>query len=86
MAIVNVLRNIPEDKRKSIVLATIKIDELKHKMQPNIQAEFELLFDMWNTYVQPHNKQKITCKGCRTNIFSQFKYHVQGWKEYEENS
>lgn len=75
----DLLRNIPQEERQKIVLATQKVD--KHKFSMALpRAEIEYLFEMWNTYVQPSNPQDITCKGCVNYVFSNFLYHTKGWK------
>jgi hypothetical protein len=80
----DILRNVPKEERKKIVLAVKKVD--KHKFSLSLpRTEIEYLFEIWNTYVQPSNKQDITCRGCVINVFSQFKHYIGSWKEHAES-
>lgn len=80
----NILRNIPKDERQKICLAVSNINQNMYKTAL-IAEDIKYLFELWNEYVQPSNKQSISCKGCRTTVFSKYKHYVRGWKEWKEH-
>ncbi len=79
----NLLLNIPKEERANIVQSIKRIDQYRHKTGAT-DKDIIYLFDLWNTYVQPHNQQDIGCKGCRTNIFSKYKHYSKEWTEWKE--
>jgi hypothetical protein len=79
----NILRNIPKEERQKVCESVINIG--KNIYNTSLIAEdIEYLFELWNEYVQPSNKQSISCKGCRTAVFSKYKHYVREWKEWKE--
>lgn len=79
----NILRNIPHEEREKICKAVRNIDKNIYKTSL-IADDIKYLFEIWNEYVQPSNKQDIGCRGCRTNIFSKYKHYIRQWKEWSE--
>ena len=80
---IDILRRVPKEERKKIVEAVENIDKNSHKTT-EIRKDIEYLFEIWNEYVQPSNPQSISCPGCRTNVFSQYKHYTKSWKESKE--
>ncbi len=79
----DILRNIPPEERAKICESVRNIDKNIHKTSL-IADDIKYLFEIWNEYVQPSNKQDIGCRGCRTNVFSKYKHYTRQWKEWKE--
>ncbi len=41
------------------------------------QDDLTFLFDIWNTYLDPHDKQDQNCGGCRTRVIGKYRMYVK---------
>lgn len=47
--------------------------------------DLEYLFEVYNKYIEPYNKQTIECGACRSKVMSLFRQIVKIWTS-EQNS
>ena len=80
----DLLRNVPKKEHQEILEAVDLIDKARLTLTIP-QKEFEYLFTIWNTYVQPSNPQSMSCNSCVNYVFSNFKFQTKGWKRQEKN-
>jgi hypothetical protein len=79
------LVNVPKEEKQAILEAIEKVDKARLTLTIP-QKEFEYLFTIWNTYVQPSNPQSMNCNSCVNYVFSNFKSYTKEWKRQEKIS
>ena len=45
------------------------------------QDDLTFLFDVWNTYIAPNEKQDQNCSGCRTRVIGKYRMYVKSYRQ-----
>lgn len=75
------VERIPKEHRSRVLKALGAIKKARGRHVEGDHVEF--IFEVWNEYVSPDNKQSISCPDCRVYVFGQLKYFTQEWQQQQ---
>ena len=73
---------VPKDKRQDLIDVYLHV---KSYLPNPPFKHLEYLFEVYNTYIEPHNHQDIGCRTKRANVLNVISTYVRIWKAQEES-
>lgn len=70
-----------EELPEEIIGKVIEVVERTARQIHFAENDLKFLFDVWNTHIDPTEKQDINCKGCRTRVIGKLRMYVQQYRQ-----
>jgi len=73
-------RKVPEEIRPEIIKHYERLEPTLPRISEQHRNSFVFIFEKYNEYIEPYNKQNINCGACRVKVIGVTRSIVKLWK------